>query len=152
MPLGRLTAAATEAMNNAIAPYSQFHVGAAIATASGKIYSGHNIEVSSYSLTICAERVALFKALSEGERDFSAIAITASSGDYCPPCGACRQVLMDFAPNLRVVLSNARGRQKTFSLSSLLPESFSEKSLQKHAGGTKPRRNRSSKVTRSKKA
>jgi cytidine deaminase len=130
----KLLAAATAAMRVAIAPYSNFHVGAAIATASGKIYSGHNIESSSYSLTICAERVALFNALSDGERDFAMVAVVASSGDFCPPCGACRQVLMDFAPNAVVVLSNAQGDQKEFQLSSLLPESFSEKALKAKPG------------------
>lgn len=121
--------AATEAMTRAIAPYSGFKVGAALQTKDGKIITGHNIETSSYSLTICAERVALFKALSEGEREFEAIAIVASSGDFCPPCGACRQTLIDFAPHLVVYLSNRRGQVKMFKLSDLLPESFSSANL-----------------------
>ncbi|MFN3386081.1 MAG: cytidine deaminase [Candidatus Thermochlorobacter sp.] len=121
--------AAAEAMMRAIAPYSGFKVGAALQTKDGKIITGHNIETSSYSLTICAERVALFKALSEGEREFEAIAIVASSGDFCPPCGACRQTLIDFAPHLVVYLSNRRGQVKTFKLSDLLPESFSSANL-----------------------
>lgn len=120
---------ATDAMKRAIAPYSAFKVGAALQTKDGKIITGHNIETSSYSLTICAERVALFKALSEGEREFEAIAIVASSGDFCPPCGACRQTLVDFAPRLTVYLSNRRGEVKTFKLSDLLPESFSAANL-----------------------
>lgn len=122
--------AATEAMKSAIAPYSNFKVGAALQTKAGKIYTGHNIESSSYSLTVCAERVAMFKALSEGERDFESIAIVASSGDLCPPCGACRQVLSDFAENLTVVLSGADGHSETHSLSNLLPLSFSGKNLE----------------------
>lgn len=121
--------AATEAMMRAIAPYSGFKVGAALQTKDGKIITGHNIETSSYSLTICAERVALFKALSEGEREFEAIAIVASSGNFCPPCGACRQTLIDFAPHLVVYLSNRRGQVKMFKLSDLLPESFSSANL-----------------------
>jgi cytidine deaminase len=117
------------AMQNAIAPYSHFHVGAALKTTSAKIYTGHNIESSSYSLTVCAERVALYKALSEGEREFDSIVITASSGEFCPPCGACRQVLYDFAPDLTVILSNANGDIKTFKLRTLLPETFTAKNL-----------------------
>ncbi|MBC8043765.1 MAG: cytidine deaminase [Rhizobacter sp.] len=116
-------------MHRAIAPYSNFKVGAALRTKAGKIYTGHNIESSSYSLTVCAERVAMFKALSEGERVFDSIAIVASSGDLCPPCGACRQVLSDFAENLTVVLSDAHGHHETHSLSNLLPLSFSGKNL-----------------------
>lgn len=126
-----LLKAAAEAMSRAIAPYSAFKVGAALRTKDGNIITGHNIETSSYSLTICAERVALFKALSDGERDFDAIAIVASSGDFCPPCGACRQTLIDFAPRLTVYLANQRGEVKAFTLSDLLPESFSSANLSK---------------------
>lgn len=122
-------------MTQAIAPYSAFKVGAALRTSSGKIYTGHNIESSSYSLTVCAERVALFKALSEGEREFESIAIVASSGQWCPPCGACRQVLSDFAREITVVLS-ADGRTKKMTLASLLPHHFGAESLPK-----KPKRN-----------
>ncbi len=78
---------------------------------------------------MCAERVALFKALSEGERDFDAMLIVASSGEFCPPCGACRQVLMDFAPSLTVYLADKNGRFKSYSVADLLPESFSSKNL-----------------------
>ncbi|MFN3345141.1 MAG: cytidine deaminase [Chloroherpetonaceae bacterium] len=127
--LEALHGAAQEAMSQAIAPYSRFQVGAALRTKSGIIYRGHNIEVSSYSLTMCAERVALFKALSEGEREFDSILITASSGEFCPPCGACRQVLMDFAPSLTVYLADKNGQFKSFSIADLLPESFSKKNL-----------------------
>lgn len=78
---------------------------------------------------MCAERVALFKALSEGEREFESILIVASSGDFCPPCGACRQVLMDFAPSLTVYLADKNGQFKSYSIADLLPESFSQKNL-----------------------
>ncbi len=127
--LEALHTAAKAAMSQAIAPYSRFQVGAALKSKSGIIYRGHNIEVSSYSLTMCAERVALFKALSEGERDFESILITASSGEFCPPCGACRQVLMDFAPSLTIYLADKNGRFQSYSLAELLPESFSKKNL-----------------------
>ncbi|MCS6988134.1 MAG: cytidine deaminase [Chloroherpetonaceae bacterium] len=122
-------AQAREAMSEAIAPYSNFRVGAALLTKNGAIYRGHNIEVASYSLTMCAERVALFKALSEGEREFESILIVASSGDFCAPCGACRQVLMEFAPSLVAHLVDKDGRFKSFSISELLPESFSKRNL-----------------------
>ncbi|MFQ3599500.1 MAG: cytidine deaminase [Chloroherpetonaceae bacterium] len=129
IPLSDLHRAAKEAMAKAIAPYSRFQVGAALKTNSGIIYRGHNIEVSSYSLTMCAERVALFKALSDGERAFESILIVASSGDFCPPCGACRQVLMDFAPSLTIYLADESGQFKSYSITDLLPESFSSKNL-----------------------
>lgn len=115
--------------NSAIAPYSKFRVGSVLRTANGKFYSGHNIESSSYGLTICAERVALFKALSEGERKFSEIHILADSVDFCPPCGACRQLLMDFAPEIRIVLYNQNGDKKYFRISDLLPEAFTPAQL-----------------------
>jgi cytidine deaminase len=120
---------AEAAMARAIAPHSEFKVGAALQTKSGKVYTGCNIESSSYSLTICAERTAIFKALSEGEREFSAIAITASSDQFCPPCGACRQVLMDFAGNIDVILSGGKKSDgeksmKKVKLGRLLPMAF----------------------------
>ena len=120
-----------EARDRALAPYSKFSVGAVIVSKQGNIYSGHNIESSSYSLTICAERVALFKALSEGEREFAKIYILANNDEFCPPCGACRQVLMDYAPDIEVVLVNTNGEQKTFRLASLLPEAFTKNRLER---------------------
>ena len=108
----------------AIAPYSRFRVGAILWTKKGKQFTGHNIESSSYGLTICAERVALFKALSEGEKEFQTIAILSDAEDFCPPCGACRQVLMDFAPDIQVILYNHQGKHVTYSLQDLLPEAF----------------------------
>jgi cytidine deaminase len=108
----------------AIAPYSNFRVGAVLVAKNGKHYTGHNIESSSYGLTICAERVALFKALSEGESEFESISILSDLDDFCPPCGACRQVLMDFAPNIEVILLNEDGQKKSYKLDDLLPEAF----------------------------
>ncbi len=124
-----LAVRAQKASKRAIAPYSNFHVGAAIKTRDGKIYEAGNIESSSYGLTLCAERVALFKALSEGERHFEAIAIAARTDEFCPPCGACRQVLWDYAPALDVILINNHGEVKKFRLSELLPEAFDKRLL-----------------------
>lgn len=117
---------AIEATRKAHAPYSHFPVGAAILTKSGKIYTGCNIESSSYSLTICAERVALFKAVSEGEKQFKAIAISTANGQFCPPCGACRQVLWDLAGDIDVILAASENDYKIMKLSELLPEAFHE--------------------------
>ncbi len=129
MTRGELIQEAIEAQKGAIATYSHFNVGAALLTKSGKVYKGINIESSSYSLTICAERVALFKALSEGERDFDSIAIVADADELCPPCGACRQVLWDFAPDLKVILANKKGDLKEYGLRELLPAAFDQNFL-----------------------
>lgn len=117
---------AIEAKTKAIAPYSRFPVGAALLTASGTIYNGCNIESSSYGLTMCAERVALYKALSSGERFFVAIAIAADIDEYCPPCGACRQVLWDFARDIRVILVSKSGSTVEYALSDLFPHAFDQ--------------------------
>jgi len=121
-----LIAAAVRAKAKALAPYSQFHVGAAIATRAGRIYDGCNIESSSYGLTCCAERVAIFKALSEGERDFVCVAVAADTEEFTTPCGACRQVLWDYGRDLDVVLVNRAGATRAFKLKDLLPEAFDE--------------------------
>lgn len=115
---------AQKAMENSIAPYSNFRVGAALLADSGKIYSGCNIENPSLSLSICAERVAMLKALSEGERKFAAIAIASSSANYCPPCGACRQVLFEFAPEIEIIIANASGSIIIKKVRELLPLPF----------------------------
>jgi cytidine deaminase len=125
----KLVQTAIAAKQHAVAPYSNFHVGAAIQTTDGTIYSGCNIESSSYSLTICAERVALFKALSEGEKQLDIMAVIADGSDFCPPCGACRQLLMDFAPNLLILLVKNNGEIKKVQLRDLLPYAFSGKFL-----------------------
>ncbi len=114
---------AKKAMQNAYAPYSKFRVGAALLTKSGKVYTGCNVENSSYGLTMCAERVAVFKAVSEGEREFIKIAIVSSSGKKTYPCGACRQVLYEFADDLEIVLEED-GEIYTTDLKSLFPEGF----------------------------
>lgn len=121
---------AVEAKSKALPTYSHFHVGAALLTFDGNIYQGANIENSSYSLTICAERTAVFQAILEGERKFEAIAIAGDSEDFLPPCGACRQVLADLCgKDLEVILTNQKGEIKTFKLDQLLPFSFGQEFL-----------------------
>lgn len=123
---------AIEAKKFAHAPYSKFKVGAAILTEDGEIFTGCNIENSSYSLTVCAERVAIFKAYSTGKKKFKSIAIVSDSKNYISPCGACRQVLMDLAGGeLEVILTNSAGKKKIVKLSDLMPLPFSSKDLKK---------------------
>jgi cytidine deaminase len=124
--MDELVSAALRVKTQALAPYSNFYVGAAIETAAGKIFTGCNIESSSYGLTCCAERVAIFKALSEGERDFTRIAVAADTEEFCTPCGACRQVLWDYGKNLEIICINKNGAQNKIELKSLLPEAFDE--------------------------
>ena len=114
---------AKKAMQNAYAPYSKFKVGAAVLTKNGKVYTGCNVENSSYGLTMCAERVAVFKAVSEGEREFYKIAIVSSAGKKTFPCGACRQVLYEFSDNMEIILEEDGEIYKT-SLKDLFPEGF----------------------------
>lgn len=122
----RLVAAALAARKRAVAPYSRFQVGAALLTVSGEIITGANVESASYGLTCCAERVALFKALTEGETSFTAIAVVARAPKGPMPCGACRQLLAEYAPSADVfVADSARpGRVRDFSVAELLPEAF----------------------------
>ena len=115
---------ALEARENAYAPFSNFRVGAAILGKSGRIYTGCNVENTSYSLTICAERVALFKGISEGEKAFTAIAIVADTDEPIRPCGACLQVVNEFQDDLTVVMATLKGSRKIKKLSELFPEPF----------------------------
>lgn len=124
--MDKLVNAAQQAQQRALAPYSKFHVGAALETVAGKIYTGCNIESSSYGLTCCAERVAMFKALSEGEREFKRLAVAADTEEFCTPCGACRQVLWDYGQNLEIICVNKHGAQHALPLRDLLPEAFDE--------------------------
>ncbi|HHM23455.1 MAG TPA: cytidine deaminase [Bacteroidetes bacterium] len=126
----RLVAKAQEAQRNAHAPYSHFHVGAALVTDSGEIYSGCNVESSSYGLTVCAERVAIFKAVSEGKKQFRKMAIVTETEEFCPPCGACRQVIWDFAPELEIILVNSKGERRRTTIAKLYPEAFGNQFLQ----------------------
>lgn len=106
------------------APYSKFEVGAVILGADGRLFAGANIENASYSLTICAERVALFRAITEGCREFEAIAISPGETEYIFPCGSCLQALSEFAPDLTFLLSKADGKIERFRLKELLPRPF----------------------------
>ena len=117
---------ALRARKNANAVYSGFKVGAAILTKDDNIYTGCNIESSSYGLSVCAERVALFNALNSGEKrnNFKYILITAESNNVCSPCGACRQLLMDYAEDISVVMTNTEGKQSIVSISELLKYPF----------------------------
>lgn len=114
---------AGEAREKAYAPYSGFSVGAALETGEGGVYTGVNVENGVNDLSICAERVALFKAVSEGVRDFSRLAVVCE-GEYCKPCGACRQTLLEHAPELTVLMGNLEGEFKSVQLKELLPEAF----------------------------
>ena len=117
-----LVATALSARSNAYAPYSKFAVGAAVKCKSGAVFAGANVENRSFGQTICAERVAIGAAVVGGERDFVAIAVTADSDEPIVPCGACRQFLAEFAPNLIIVSATGRGQRKIERLSRLLPE------------------------------
>jgi len=119
-----LIRAARRARRQAHAPYSRFKVGAALETASGVVITGCNVENASYGLTICAERVAIFKALSDGHRRFRRIAVVADTGAPTPPCGACRQILWEFGGDLEVILANLRRETGRHQLSDLLPLPF----------------------------
>jgi len=107
-----------------MALYSGFKVGAALECKDGTLVTGCNIESSSYGLTICAERNALFKAISEGKREFTRMLIVADTNQLTPPCGACRQVLWDFAPRIEIIIANLEGKQMAFSMTDLLPHPF----------------------------
>jgi cytidine deaminase len=126
-----LVEAATAARARAHAPYSAFKVGAALETAGGTIVTGCNIENVSYGLTICAERVAMFKALSEGHRQFRRIAIVADTPAPTPPCGPCRQILWEFGGDLEVVLANLTGERARFRMTDLLPHPFDDRLLRR---------------------
>jgi cytidine deaminase len=120
----QLLEAARAAREHAFAPFSKFRVGAALETDGGTVVTGCNVENATYGLTICAERVAVVKAISEGHRRFTRIAIVADTSNPTPPCGACRQILWEFGGNLEVLLGDLRGHTAQFSLKDLLPQPF----------------------------
>lgn len=124
-----LIEAATKARTLAYAPYSNFRVGAAVRTKSGKIYAGCNVESASYGLTVCAERVAIWKAVSCGEREFTEIAVVADTPELTPPCGACRQIIWEFCGDVPVNFANLKGETETARMSELLPRAFDTKFL-----------------------
>ena len=125
----QLLGAARQAFERAIADYSHFRVGAALETVEGQVFHGCNIENASYGLTMCAERVAMFKALSEGHREFRRILVLADTVTPTPPCGACRQILWEFAGNIEVLLANRTGIQATHRMADLLPGAFDARFL-----------------------
>jgi cytidine deaminase len=116
--------AALAARANAFAPYSKFQVGAALEDSSGRIHTGCNIENATYGLTLCAERVAVFKAISEGVRQFRRIVIAADTDTLTPPCGACRQILWEFCGDIEITLVNPRGKTEIYQLKDLFPKPF----------------------------
>ncbi len=120
---------ARKAKEKSGANYSHFRVGAAVETDAGKIYAAFNIESSSYSLSICAERLALWKAISEGESKFKRLAIVSDADEFCPPCGACRQVMIELAGDIEIYMTNKRGDVKREMLSSLIPQAFTSQML-----------------------
>ncbi|MEM1946892.1 MAG: cytidine deaminase [Candidatus Caldarchaeum sp.] len=126
---------ARKAMRHSYAPYSRFRVGAALLTEDGEIVTGCNVENASYGLSNCAERTAVFKAVSEGRKKFKAIAVVSSKTNPAYPCGACRQVLREFNPRLRVVVAGLKGRPEVTTVDRLLPRSFGPEELRARGRG-----------------
>jgi cytidine deaminase len=124
-----LVGAAQDVREKAYAPYSKFKVGAALRTKSGKIFTGCNVESASYGLTVCAERVAIWKAVSEGEHEFTEIAVVADTQELTPPCGVCRQIIWEFCHDIPVILANLKDNTETVMMSELLPRAFDTKFL-----------------------
>lgn len=120
---------ARAAREHSHAPFSNFRVGAAVRSKSGRIFSGCNIENATFGLTLCAERVAIFKAISEGERGFDAVAVVADTDTLTPPCGACRQVLWEFCGDAEVILANLKGKVERHRMAELLPKPFDQSFL-----------------------
>jgi cytidine deaminase len=124
-----LIAAAKRARENAHAPYSNFKVGAALRSSSGRVFGGCNVENATYGLTVCAERVAIFKAMSEGERKFDALAVVTDTDQLTPPCGACRQLIWEFCGDVPVILSNLSGKSEVVRMKELFPKPFDSSNL-----------------------
>lgn len=127
--VGKLVAAARAAREHAVADFSGFRVGAALETDTGEIITGCNIENATYGLTVCAERVAIFKALSEGKRTFTRIAVVADTDAPTPPCGACRQIIWEFCGDVEVLLANTTAVTATLQMKDLLPLPFDRRLL-----------------------
>lgn len=130
MDYKELIEAAKKAREFAYAPYSKFKVGAAVLTEDGKIFGGCNVENASYGATNCAERTAIFKAVSEGYRKFKAIAIVLDENDFGAPCGICRQVIFEFGKDIDVVMANLKGEYEVQKISELLPKAFGPENLE----------------------
>jgi len=127
MTHNELIAQATAARQRAYAPYSRFRVGAALVGRSGRVYTGCNVENAAYGPSMCAERTAIFKAVSEGEQEFEAIAIVTENG--VSPCGLCRQVMMEFAPDMTVIIADTQGHTRVTTVRELLPDGFTPDQL-----------------------
>lgn len=125
----KLIQEAEKARKKAYTPYSKFKVGAAILCDDGKIFSGCNIENASFGLTLCAERVAIFKAISEGSTKFKAIAVIGNTNKPCSPCGACRQVISEFGEDIPLIMTNLKGEVRIKKIKELLPEAFGKNDL-----------------------
>jgi len=125
----RLLSRARQARKNAFAPYSKFKVGAAVETAGGRVYTGTNVENATYGLTVCAERVAILYAVSQGERRFKRVAVVADSGKLTGPCGACRQIIWEFCGNAEVLLGNLKGKTAVYRMKDLFPLPFDKSYL-----------------------
>src|SRR5512139_1623617 len=123
----QLIASAAAARERAYAPYSNFKVGAALRGKSGRVYAGCNVENAAYGPSMCAERTAIFKAVSEGEREFEAIAVVTENG--ASPCGSCRQVMMEFAPDMAVIIADTQGQARFTTVRDLLPDGFTPEHL-----------------------
>jgi cytidine deaminase len=128
----KLIDAARTARDCSLSPFSNFCVGAAVETEDGKIYTGCNIESASYGLTVCAERVAVWKALSEGERNFKRLAVVVDTTPLTPPCGTCRQIIWEFCRNATVILSNLDGDVEVAEMRELLPRAFDARFLKEN--------------------
>jgi cytidine deaminase len=124
-----LISAAKQARVNAHAPYSNFRVGAALRSTSGRIFGGCNVENATYGLTVCAERVAIFKAISEGERGFDAISVVTDTDTLTPPCGACRQLIWEFCGDVPVIMANLKGKVEVIQMKALFPRPFDSSNL-----------------------
>jgi cytidine deaminase len=122
--------AALAARERSVAPFSNFLVGAAVKTDTGKIFTGCNIESASYGLTVCAERVAIWKALSEGEHNFTNLAVAADTRILTPPCGTCRQIIWEFAKHADIVMVNLHGEREAVHIENLLPRAFDARFLE----------------------
>ena len=120
---------ATDARLCSLAPFSNFLVGAALRTAEGKIYTGCNIESASYGLTVCAERVAIWKALSDCERDFTDLVVVVDTEQLTPPCGTCRQIIWEYCKQAKITLANLNGRSEVVDIRELLPKAFDARFL-----------------------
>lgn len=131
----RLIELAKGARERAYAPYSHFPVGAALLGRSGRVYTGCNVENASYPAGICAERCAVAKAVSEGEREFSAIAVVGDTEGPCAPCGICRQVLAEFGPDIQVIMANLKGNVRVVAAADLLPGAFTGADMSRTSGG-----------------